>query len=423
MVFVPSILWIYTDAGEVSEPAPITSPPQESSPLPASEIGVATRMDRTDSSVKWSEPTICQVACAVFEESVPWQCRGEEDLPLLSWAVAVKALSKAQLRSLCFTGFTFHSYICLSIVFLVIILHCQDRPEHAERLDHLEVPSPAPLSVPSAPSAPSMPSVPVATLPAAVPMVSSMHVASSAPFTESAPAETGIRKKTRKAGSWRALKITVCHNSVWYSNFFRSFLGLVFLPLPPEALLPGHASRPQEAGSCESHLVVAGLPLPLGISFGSLSKAGVEATRPVIPVVEEFGPYPTDPTDPTQRRLVAGARASTQDWREAASGGTGHVQRLPWLTWWLSDWSFDGHFIEIHSNALGGIKATSTSWASLVGTQRAEKIDFWTLDLTWSSYLLLFRATVNPDCDTMTRPRQETFHHTLRPQPSDFQPA
>jgi hypothetical protein len=52
MVFVPSILWIYTDAGEVSEPAPITSPPQESSPLPASEIGVATRMDRTDSSVK-----------------------------------------------------------------------------------------------------------------------------------------------------------------------------------------------------------------------------------------------------------------------------------------------------------------------------------------------------------------------------------
>lgn len=100
-----------------------------------------------------------------------------------------------------------------------------DRPEHAERLDHLEVPSPAPLSVPSAPSAPSMPSVPVATLPAAVPMVSSMHVASSAPFTESAPAETGIRKKTRKA------------------------------------LLPGHASRPQEAG--------------------------VEATRPVIPVVEE----------------------------------------------------------------------------------------------------------------------------------------
>ena len=120
---------------------------------------------------------------------------------MLSWAVAVKALSKAQLRSLCFTGLTFHSYICLSIVFLVIILHCQDRPEHAERLDHLEVPSPAPLSVPSAPSAPSMPSVPVATLPAAVPMVSSMHVASSAPFTESAPAETGIRKKTRKAGS------------------------------------------------------------------------------------------------------------------------------------------------------------------------------------------------------------------------------
>ena len=281
----------------------------------------------------------------------------------------------------------------LSVVFIVIILHCQDRPEHAERLDHLEVPSPAPLSVPSAPSAPSMPSVPVATLPAAVPMVSSMHVASSAPFTESAPAETGIRKKTRKAGSWRALKITVCHNSVWYSNFFRSFLGLVFLPLPPEALLPGHASRPQEAGSCESHLVVAGLPLPLGISFGSLSKAGVEATRPVIPVVEEFGPYPTDPTDPTQRsqrRLVAGARASTQDWREAASGGTGHVQRLPWLTWWLSDWSFDGHFIEIeiHSNALRGIKATSTSWASLVGTQRAEKIDFE--HLIWLGHHIFF---------------------------------
>eukprot|EP00435_Cladocopium_sp_Y103_P060722 s646_g22.t1 len=103
-----------------------------------------------------------------------------------------------------------------------------DRPEHAERLDHLDVPSPAPLSVPSPPSAlsaPSVPSVPVATLPAAMPVVSSMHVASSAPFTESAPAETGIRKKTRKA------------------------------------LLPGHASRPQEAG--------------------------VEATRPVIPVVEE----------------------------------------------------------------------------------------------------------------------------------------
>ena len=135
------------------------------------------------------------------------------------------------------------------------------------------------------------------------------------------------------------MKITVCHNSVWsiwYSNFFRSFLG-VFSPLPPEALLPGHASRPQEAGSCESHqLVVAGLPFfSLGISFGFLSKAGVEATRP-IPVVEEFGPYPTDPTDPTQRsqrRLVAGARASTQDRREAASGGTGHVQRLPWPTW------------------------------------------------------------------------------------------
>eukprot|EP00434_Breviolum_minutum_P023678 symbB.v1.2.020888.t1/scaffold1778.1/size101634/8 len=80
-----------------------------------------------------------------------------------------------------------------------------DRPEHTERLD-LEVPGAAPT-----PSVPSMPSM-LSSVPSTVPVAPmSAPIQSSAPFTESAPAETGIRKKTRKA------------------------------------LLPGHASRPQEA--------------------------------------------------------------------------------------------------------------------------------------------------------------------------------
>lgn len=122
---------------EATEPAPVTSPPQESSPLPVSE------KDRGGGS---------------------------------------------------------------AFAFLSGGSQSSDRPEHTERLE-LEVPGAAPT--PSVPSVPSMLSSVPSTVPVA-PM--SAPIQSSAPFTEPAPAETGIRKKTRKA------------------------------------LLPGHASRPQEAG-------------------------------------------------------------------------------------------------------------------------------------------------------------------------------
>lgn len=75
------------------------------------------------------------------------------------------------------------------------VLMSQDRPEHTERLD-LEVPGAAPT-----PSVPSMPSM-LSSVPSTVPVAPmSAPIQSSAPFTEPAPAETGIRKKTRKVGS------------------------------------------------------------------------------------------------------------------------------------------------------------------------------------------------------------------------------
>ena len=79
------------------------------------------------------------------------------------------------------------------------VLMSQDRPEHTERLD-VEVPGAAPT--PSVPSMPSMLSSVPSTVPVA-PMSAPMSapIQSSAPFTESAPAETGIRKKTRKVRS------------------------------------------------------------------------------------------------------------------------------------------------------------------------------------------------------------------------------
>lgn len=84
-----------------------------------------------------------------------------------------------------------------------VLMSCQDRPEHTERLE-LEVPGAAPT--PSVPSVPSMLSSVPSTVPVA-PM--SAPIQSSAPFTEPAPAETGIRKKTRKVRSPR-VSISEC---------------------------------------------------------------------------------------------------------------------------------------------------------------------------------------------------------------------